>query len=34
VLVSGFNFSFSCVSHIEKDGAKYRLVPIAWVAAL
>jgi glyoxylase-like metal-dependent hydrolase (beta-lactamase superfamily II) len=29
-LVVGFHFTFPCIGHVEKDGAKYRLVPIAW----
>ena len=28
--VVGFHFTFPSVGHVEKDGAKYRLVPIAW----
>src|SRR3954453_18854841 len=26
----GFHFSFPSIGHVEKDGNKYRLVPIAW----
>jgi len=29
-LVVGFHVSFPSMGHVEKDGAKYRLVPIAW----
>jgi glyoxylase-like metal-dependent hydrolase (beta-lactamase superfamily II) len=29
-LVVGFHFNFPSIGHVEKDGAKYRLVPIAW----
>jgi glyoxylase-like metal-dependent hydrolase (beta-lactamase superfamily II) len=29
-LVVGFHFSFPSMGYVEKDGAKYRLVPIAW----
>jgi len=29
-LVVGFHFSFPSMGHVEKDGARYRLVPIAW----
>ena len=28
--VVGFHFTFPSVGHVEKDGAKYRLVPSAW----
>ncbi len=28
--VVGFHFTFPCIGHVEKDGAKYRLVPVAW----
>jgi glyoxylase-like metal-dependent hydrolase (beta-lactamase superfamily II) len=28
--VVGFHFSFPSVGHVEKDGSKYRLVPVAW----
>jgi glyoxylase-like metal-dependent hydrolase (beta-lactamase superfamily II) len=28
--VVGFHFTFPCIGHVEKDGAKYRLVPAAW----
>ncbi|MGY8667996.1 MBL fold metallo-hydrolase [Bradyrhizobium sp. UFLA05-109] len=28
--VVGFHFTFPSIGHIEKDGAKYRLVPSAW----
>src|ERR1700733_8723850 len=29
-MVVGFPFTFPCIGHVEKDGAKYRLVPVAW----
>jgi glyoxylase-like metal-dependent hydrolase (beta-lactamase superfamily II) len=29
-LVIGFHFPFPSMGHVEKDGAGYRLVPIAW----
>jgi len=29
-LVVGFHFTFPTIGHVEKDGAKYRLVPVAW----
>jgi len=29
-LVAGFHFPFPSLGHVEKDGAGYRLVPIAW----
>jgi glyoxylase-like metal-dependent hydrolase (beta-lactamase superfamily II) len=29
-LVVGFHFTFPSIGHVEKDGNKYRLVPIAW----
>jgi glyoxylase-like metal-dependent hydrolase (beta-lactamase superfamily II) len=28
--VVGFHFTFPCIGHVEKDGTKYRLVPVAW----
>jgi len=28
--VIGFHFAFPSIGHVEKDGTKYRLVPIAW----
>ena len=28
--VVGFHFTFPSIGHIEKDGAKYRLIPSAW----
>lgn len=28
--VIGFHFNFPSVGHVEKDGAKYRLIPSAW----
>ena len=30
VLIAGFHFSFPSLGHVEKDGANYRLVPVAW----
>jgi glyoxylase-like metal-dependent hydrolase (beta-lactamase superfamily II) len=29
-MVVGFLFTFPSIGHVEKDGSKYRLVPIAW----
>jgi hypothetical protein len=29
-LVVGFHYTFPSIGHVEKDGAKYRFVPIAW----
>ena len=29
-LVVGFHFTFPSIGYVEKDGAKYRLVPVAW----
>jgi glyoxylase-like metal-dependent hydrolase (beta-lactamase superfamily II) len=29
-LVVGFHFTFPSIGHVEKDGAKYRLIPSAW----
>jgi glyoxylase-like metal-dependent hydrolase (beta-lactamase superfamily II) len=29
-LVVGFHFTFPSMGHVEKDGTKYRLIPIAW----
>ena len=29
-LVAGYHFSFPSLGHVEKDGAGYRLVPVAW----
>jgi glyoxylase-like metal-dependent hydrolase (beta-lactamase superfamily II) len=34
MLVAGYHFSFPNAGHVEKDGAGYRLVPVAWSAAL
>jgi glyoxylase-like metal-dependent hydrolase (beta-lactamase superfamily II) len=34
MLVAGYHFSFPSAGHVEKDGAGYRLVPVAWSAAL
>jgi glyoxylase-like metal-dependent hydrolase (beta-lactamase superfamily II) len=28
--VVGFHFTFPSIGHVEKDGAKYRLIPVAW----
>jgi glyoxylase-like metal-dependent hydrolase (beta-lactamase superfamily II) len=28
--VVGFHFTFPCIGHVEKSGAKYRLIPSAW----
>jgi glyoxylase-like metal-dependent hydrolase (beta-lactamase superfamily II) len=33
-LIAGFHFAFPSLGHVEKDGANYRLVPIAWNAML
>jgi glyoxylase-like metal-dependent hydrolase (beta-lactamase superfamily II) len=33
-LIAGFHFAFPSLGYVEKDGAGYRLVPIAWNAAL
>ncbi|MDB5594299.1 MAG: hypothetical protein JWM36_1260 [Hyphomicrobiales bacterium] len=30
VLVAGFHYPFPSLGHVEKDGDRYRLVPIAW----
>jgi glyoxylase-like metal-dependent hydrolase (beta-lactamase superfamily II) len=29
-MVVGFHFTFPSIGHVEKDGAGYRLIPIAW----
>jgi chromate reductase len=29
-MVVGFHFAFPSIGHVEKDGAKYRLIPAAW----
>jgi glyoxylase-like metal-dependent hydrolase (beta-lactamase superfamily II) len=29
-MVVGFHFTFPSIGHVEKDGGKYRLIPIAW----
>jgi len=29
-LVAGYHFSFPSLGHVEKDGAGYRLIPVAW----
>jgi glyoxylase-like metal-dependent hydrolase (beta-lactamase superfamily II) len=34
MLVTGYHFSFPSAGHVEKDGAGYRLVPIAWSSVL
>lgn len=28
--VVGYHFPYPCVGHVEKDGAGYRLIPVAW----
>ena len=28
--VIGFHFAFPSIGHVEKDGGKYRLIPVAW----
>jgi glyoxylase-like metal-dependent hydrolase (beta-lactamase superfamily II) len=33
-LIAGFHFAFPSLGHVEKDGANYRLVPVAWNATL
>jgi glyoxylase-like metal-dependent hydrolase (beta-lactamase superfamily II) len=33
-LIAGYHFSFPSAGHVEKDGAGYRLIPVAWSAAL
>jgi glyoxylase-like metal-dependent hydrolase (beta-lactamase superfamily II) len=33
-LIAGFHFAFPSLGHVEKDGAQYRLVPVAWNATL
>ena len=33
-LIAGFHFAFPSLGRVEKDGAGYRLVPIAWNAVL
>jgi glyoxylase-like metal-dependent hydrolase (beta-lactamase superfamily II) len=30
LLIQGFHFPFPALGHIEKDGASYRMVPVAW----
>ncbi|HEX2652398.1 MAG TPA: MBL fold metallo-hydrolase [Xanthobacteraceae bacterium] len=34
MLVTGFHFPFPAVGHVEKDGSRYRLVPITWNGAI
>jgi glyoxylase-like metal-dependent hydrolase (beta-lactamase superfamily II) len=34
MLVAGYHFSFPSAGHVEKAGTGYRLVPVAWSAAL
>jgi glyoxylase-like metal-dependent hydrolase (beta-lactamase superfamily II) len=34
MLVAGYHFAFPSAGHVEKDGAGYRLVPVAWSAAI
>src|SRR5262249_10508173 len=33
-IVVGYHFPFPAVGHVEKDGAGYRLIPIAWNSVL
>jgi len=33
-LIAGFHFAFPSLGYVEKDGTGYRLVPVAWNAAL
>jgi glyoxylase-like metal-dependent hydrolase (beta-lactamase superfamily II) len=33
-LIAGFHFPFPSLGYVEKDGAGYRLVPVAWSAVL
>jgi len=33
-LIAGFHFAFPSLGRVEKDGAGYRLVPVAWSAVL
>jgi hypothetical protein len=33
-LIAGFHFPFPSLGYVEKDGASYRLVPIAWQPAI
>ena len=28
--LAGFHFTFPSIGHVEKDGTKYRLIPVAW----
>jgi glyoxylase-like metal-dependent hydrolase (beta-lactamase superfamily II) len=34
MLIAGYHFSFPSAGHVEKDGAGYRLVPVAWSAVV
>jgi glyoxylase-like metal-dependent hydrolase (beta-lactamase superfamily II) len=34
MLVTGYHFAFPSAGHVEKDGAGYRLVPVAWSPVL
>ena len=34
MLVAGYHFAFPAAGHVEKAGSGYRLVPVAWSAAL
>jgi glyoxylase-like metal-dependent hydrolase (beta-lactamase superfamily II) len=34
MLVAGYHFAFPSTGHVEKDGTGYRLVPVAWSAAI
>ena len=33
-LIAGFHFAFPSLGHVEKDGAGYRLIPMAWNTTL
>jgi glyoxylase-like metal-dependent hydrolase (beta-lactamase superfamily II) len=34
MLVAGYHFSFPSAGHVEKDGPRYRLIPVEWSAAI
>jgi glyoxylase-like metal-dependent hydrolase (beta-lactamase superfamily II) len=34
MLITGYHFPFPAAGHVEKDGAGYRLVPVAWSSVL
>lgn len=34
MLIAGYHFSFPSAGHVEKNGAGYRLLPVAWSAAI